>query len=243
MISVVIPTFNEARRLPPLLAALAREPTPHEVIVADGGSSDDTRAVAKAAGAKVVVTAPGRGRQIRTAARRARGDVLLFVHADTRFPEGGLAAVERALADRPQCPGGNFRLLFDGGDGFSRWLERFYAFIRARGFYYGDSGLFVRRRTYDALGGIRPLALMEDYDFVRRLEGAGETCSIGEPPLVSSSRRFQGRHPAAIVAGWLVIHLLFHLGVDAEVLARLYDSTRRRRRAHDDASLSPQSYS
>ncbi|MGH6660241.1 MAG: hypothetical protein ACREB6_01760, partial [Rhodospirillales bacterium] len=147
------------------------------------------------------------------------------------------------LAERPQCPGGNFRLLFDGGDRFSRWLEGFYAFIRARGFYYGDSALFVRRRAYDALGGIRPLALMEDYDFVRRLEEAGETCSIGEPPLVTSSRRFHGCHPAAIVAGWLTIHLLFHAGVDTVVLARLYDSTRRRRRAHDDASLSPQSYS
>lgn len=241
MISVVIPTLDEARRLEPLLAALAREPAAHEAIVADGGSSDATRAVAEAAGATVVVTPPGRGRQLHEGAKRARGDVLLFVHADTRFPRGGLAAIECALADRPQCPGGNFRLLFDGEDGFSRWLEGFYAFIRARGFYYGDSALFVRRRVYDALGGIRPLALMEDYDFVRRLEDAGETCSIGEPPLVTSSRRFQGRHPAAIVAGWLVIHLLFHLGVDAEVLARLYDSTRRRRRAHDDASLSAQS--
>ena len=243
MISVVIPTLEEAQRLEPLLAALAKEPVAHEVIVADGGSSDATRAVAIAAGAKIVVTPPGRGRQLRAGATRARGDVLLFLHADTRFPEGGLAAVERALAERPQCPGGNFRLLFDGGNRFSRWLEGFYAFIRARGFYYGDSALFVRRRAYDALGGIRPLALMEDYDFVRRLEAAGETCSIGEPPLVTSSRRFHGRHPSAIVAGWLVIHVLFHLGVDAEVLARLYDSTRRRRRAHDDASLSPQSYS
>jgi len=243
VITVVIPTLDEALRLEPLLAALAREPAPHEVIVADGGSADATRAVAEAAGAAVVVTPPGRGRQLRAGAARARGDVLLFLHADTRFPPGGLAAVERALVERPHCPGGNFRLLFDGEDDFSRWLEGFYAFIRARGFYYGDSALFVRRRVYDALGGIRPLALMEDYDFVRRLEAAGETCSIGEPPLVTSSRRFQGRHPAAIVAGWLVIHLLFHLGVDAEVLARLYDSRRRRRRAHDDRSFSPQSYS
>jgi rSAM/selenodomain-associated transferase 2 len=243
MISVVIPALDEARRLEPLLAALAREPVAHEVIVADGGSEDDTRSVAESAGATVVVTPPGRGRQLREGAKRARGDALLFLHADSGFPEGGLVAVERALEDQPQCPGGNFRLLFDGDDEFSRWLEGFYAFIRARGFYYGDSALFVRRRVYDALGGIRPLALMEDYDFVRRLEEAGETCSIAEPPLITSSRRFRGRRPAAIVAGWLVIHLLFHLGVDAEMLARLYDSTRRRQRAHDAASLSPQSYS
>jgi len=243
VISVIVPTLDEARRIEPLLSALAREPTPHEVIVADGGSGDNTRAVAKAAGAKIVVTPLGRGRQLRAGAEKARGEVLLFLHADSRFPAGGLAAVARALAERPDCPGGNFRLVFDGADPFSRWLDGFYAFIRARGFYYGDSALFVRRPVYDALGGIRPLALMEDYDFVRRLERAGRTCSIAEPPLVTSSRRFHGRRPAAIVLGWLAIHALFYLGVDSEVLARLYDSARRRQRVHDDAPLSPQSYS
>jgi rSAM/selenodomain-associated transferase 2 len=243
MISVVIPTLNEASRLTPLLAALASEPTPHEVIVADGGSADSTRAVAAAFGAAVVVTPPGRGRQIRAGAVRAQGDVLLFLHADSRFPAGGLAAVVRVLAERSHCPGGNFRLVFDGADPFSRWLDGFYAFIRARGFYYGDSALFVRRCVYDSLGGMRPLALMEDYDFVRRLERVGQTCSIAEPPLVTSSRRFRGRHPAAIVFGWLGIHALYYLGVDSDVLARLYDSPRRRQRPHDDAPLSPQSYS
>jgi len=243
VITVVIPTLDEALRLEPLLAALAREPAPHEVIVADGGSADATRAVAEAAGAAVVVTPPGRGRQLRAGAARARGDVLLFLHADTRFPPGGLAAVERALVERPHCPGGNFRLLFDGEDDFSRWLEGFYAFIRARGFYYGDSALFVRRRVYDALGGIRPLAVMEDYDFVRRLERAGPTCQVSEPPLVTSSRRFHGRRPAAIVIGWIVIHVLHYLGVDDEVLAKLYDSARRRQRVQDPEPLSPQSYS
>lgn len=243
MISVVIPTLDEARRLAPLLAALADEPTPHEVIVADGGSSDATRAVARAAGAAVVVTPPGRGRQLRAGAEWATGDALLFLHADSRFPKGGLAAVARALAERPDCPGGNFRLVFDGEDRFSRWLDGFYAFIRARGFYYGDSAPFVRRRVYDALGGIRPLALMEDYDFVRLLEKAGPTCQVSEPPLVTSSRRFHGRRPAAIVIGWVVIHVLYYLGVDDEVLAKLYDSARRRQPVQDPAPLSPQSYS
>lgn len=243
MISIVIPTLNEARRLELLLSALAKEFVAHEVIVADGDSSDATRAVAAATGAVVVVTQPGRGRQLRDGAARARGDVLLFLHADSRFPQGGLAALTRALAERPDCPGGNFRLVFDGDDPFSRWLDGFYAWIRSHGIYYGDSGLFVRRRVYDAIGGIRPLALMEDYDFVRRLEKMGPTCTISEPPLVTSSRRFQGRHPAAIVAGWLAIHALFHLGVDTQVLARLYDSARRFQRVHDDTPLSPQSYS
>ncbi|MFQ5765238.1 MAG: TIGR04283 family arsenosugar biosynthesis glycosyltransferase [Rhodospirillales bacterium] len=228
MISVIIPTLNEARRVDALIRVLGREQTPHEVTVVDGGSADGTAAAARALGARVIRTAPGRGRQIAAGAGLARGDVLLFLHADTRFPEGGLAAVERALAGCPDAPGGNFRLLFDGADPFSRWLDGFYAWIRARGVYYGDSAIFVRRDAYGRLGGIRPIALMEDYDLVRRLEKAGETLCIGDPPLVTSSRRFRGRRPVAIVAGWLWIHALYHLGVSPGRLAKLYDSTRRR---------------
>lgn len=245
MISVIIPTLNEAGRLPGLLAALKAQPVSHEVIVVDGGSLDGTAAVARSLGARVFRSPPGRGRQIGEGVLRARGSVLLFLHADSDFPEGGLAAIDQALASRPRLGGGNFRLLFDGDDGFSRWLEGFYAWIRGRGFYYGDSGLFVRRDVYDRLGGIRPIALMEDYDFVRRLEDAGETVCIEDPPLLTSSRRFAGRHPAAIVWGWLKIHALFHLGMSPDRLARLYDSERRTAvpEVQDPEPLSPQSYS
>jgi hypothetical protein len=129
----------------------------------------------------------------------------------------------------PGIPGGNFRLLFDGNDSFSRWLNGFYGWIRKHGFYYGDSAVFVRRTVYHAIGGMRPIALMEDYDFNRRLEKSGRTCCIANPPLVTSARRFQGRHPVRIVWGWVKIHLLFHLGVSPDPLARIYDSARRRR--------------
>lgn len=228
MISVIVPALNEAAHLPGLLAALAREATPHEVLVVDGGSRDATRELARQAGARVLSSEPGRGQQLGAGAAASSGRVLLFLHADSRFPVGGLARIEAALDADPACPGGNFRLLFDGEDGFSRWLNGFYAWIRARGFYYGDSAIFVRRGVYDALGGIRPIALMEDYDFVRRLEASGPTCCIEAPPLVTSSRRFAGRRPAAIVLGWLEIHLLFHLGVPPQVLARRYEAQRRR---------------
>ena len=98
--------------------------------------------------------------------------------------------------------------------------------MRARGLYYGDSGIFVRRRAYDAIGGFRAFAVMEDYDFVGRLERFGETCRIDEPALVTSSRRFEGRRGWRIVWGWLKIHALYHLGVAPERLARMYDSDR-----------------
>ncbi|MDA0305112.1 MAG: TIGR04283 family arsenosugar biosynthesis glycosyltransferase [Proteobacteria bacterium] len=228
MISVIIPCLNEEANLPGLLGSLMAEGADHEVIVVDGMSLDGTVAVARGAGAKVIVSEPGRGRQLFEGAVLAQGDVLLFLHADSIFPEGGLEAIDKALRDNPGAPGGNFRLLFDGDDGFSRWLEGFYAWLRSKGIYYGDSGIFVRSHVYERLGGIRPMALMEDYDFVCRLEGAGRTCLIETPALITSSRRFRGRCPVSIVWGWIKIHALYLMGADPDALARRYDSTRRR---------------
>lgn len=226
LISVVIPTLNEARRLPGLLATLAGETAAHEVIVVDGGSTDGTGDIARDRGARLIAAPRGRGAQLAAGAAAAHGGVLFFLHADTRLPTGALAAISCALTRHPAAVGGNFRLLFDGDDDFSRWLDGFYARIRAHGLYYGDSGIWIRRAAYDALGGIRPLALMEDYDLVRRLERAGETLCIDSPPLITSSRRFAGRRKWRIVAGWLAIHRLFHLRVPPALLARLYNSAR-----------------
>ncbi len=236
MISVVIPTFNEATRLPGLLRALDAEGTDHEVIVVDGGSRDGTVDCARRGAARVLRRPAGRGRQLAAGAALARGGILLFLHADTRLPAGALAAIERAFADRPGLIGGNFRVVFDGDSGFSRWLTRFYAWFRRHGLYYGDSAVFLSADSYRALGGIRPIALMEDYDLTRRMERAGPTCCIETPFLVTSSRRFEGRHPLAIFAGWLMIHGLFRVGVSPDRLARLYDSRRQRPAPHQGTS-------
>ncbi len=222
MISVVVPTLDEASNLARLLGELAREQTPHEVVVVDGGSTDGTADQALAGGARLIHSARGRGRQLADGAAAAEGDPLLFLHADSRFPPGGLAAIRHTLAGDPAPGGGNFRLIFDGDDGFSRRLTRFYAWLRRHNLYYGDSGIFLRREVYDQIGGIRPIALMEDYDLVLRLQRHGPTACIEDPPLVTSSRRFRERHPARIVAGWLAMHALFHLKVPPDRLARWY---------------------
>lgn len=228
MISIIIPTLNEIEFLPALLDALAKEDAPAEVIIVDGGSTDGTVELAAAKGHTALRCAPGRGRQLALGAQRARGDVLLFLHADTTFPAGGLKRIESVLRESPEAVGGNFRLVFDGQDGFSRWLTGFYAWIRRRGIYYGDSAVFVRRTDYGKLGGIRPLALMEDFEFNRRLERAGPTLCIADPALVTSSRKFHGRNPVSIVAGWLLIHALFYLGVSPKRLAVIYYGNSKR---------------
>lgn len=223
MISVIIPTLNEAQTLPSLLESLRHEPAEKEIIVIDGGSVDRTVAIAEQLGARVIATTPGRrGSQIDVAAHAARGDVLLFLHADSSFPADGLARISERLASDPRLVGGNFRLLFDGDTAFSRWLTGFYAWVRWAGLYYGDSGIFVRRDVYEALGGFRPIAVMEDLDFARRLERFGKTCCITEPALTTSSRRFEGRQPIAIVYGWIKLHVLFWLGVSPDRLAAMY---------------------
>ncbi len=221
-VSVVIPTLDEAGRLAPLIETLKREPGLKEIIVPDGGSADGTASVAARWGARVVPSERGRGQQLRTGAALATGEFLLFLHADSVFPAGGLAALTAMLDRDPRVPGGNFRVVFDGGTRFARSLTVFYAWVRRFALYYGDSGIFVRRAVYQALGGFRPMALMEDYDFVRRLERAGPTCRIDDPPLVTSSRKFAGRRPVAIIWGWTIVHLLYWAGVSPERLARLY---------------------
>lgn len=227
LISVIIPTLNEAGRLPPLIRRIAAEPVPHEIIVVDGGSEDETVETARALGASAFLSEPGRGQQLKAGCARASGDVLLQLHADTIFPNGGLVALREALDRDPELNGGNFRILFDGGTKFDDWLIEFYAWFRGYGLYYGDSAIFARREVYDRIGGVRPLAVMEDLDFCRRLERSGKTICIEEPAVISSSRRFTGRKPWRIVSGWIVLHTLYYLGVSPDRLARLYNSARQ----------------
>jgi glycosyltransferase involved in cell wall biosynthesis len=129
-VSVVIPTLNEAGGLASLIEALRREPELKEIIVADGGSTDGTASVAMQLGARLVTSERGRGQQLRTGAALAGGEVLLFLHADSVFPRGGLAALTAILDRDPRVPGGNFRVVFDGDTRFARGLTVFYAWVR-----------------------------------------------------------------------------------------------------------------
>jgi rSAM/selenodomain-associated transferase 2 len=227
VISVIIPTLDEEASLPGLLDAISRQRSIHEVIVADGGSSDRTLEIAHDRGVRALTARSSRGAGMAFGAEAARGDILLFLHADSTLPPGALDRIDEVLAADANIIGGNFRLIFDGDTKFSKRLTRFCAWIRRLGFYYGDSGIFVRRSVYQALGGFRPIPVMEDWDFVRRLERFGRTCCIKDPPLVTSSRRFAGRHPVEILCGLVRIHALYWLGVSPDRLIGIY-----RKQAH-----------
>ena len=222
MISIIIPTLNEERSLPPLLDAIRQQGAEHEVIVVDGGSQDRTLEIARGHGVRILPSPPGRGNGICVGAKEARGDVLFFLHADSMLLPGTLYRINEVLSANAKIIGGNFRLVFDGDTSFSRWLTGFYAWIRSIGLYYGDSGIFVRRSVYEALGGFRPIPVMEDFEFVRRLERYGPTWCIKDPPLITSSRRFERRCSLEIICGWVRLHALFWLGVSPDRLAEIY---------------------
>ena len=218
LISVVIPALNEAAAVADAVrsAALGFHT---EVIVADGGGADDTRERAAEAGARVVRCAPGRGRQLNAGASAASGEILLFLHADTKLPPGWAARIRRALTT-PGVAGGAFRLSFgDASPQLSRVAR--WANIRAErtGILYGDQGIFVRSSAFRDLGGFPAEPLMEDLAFVRALRRTGKFTVL--PDAVETSGRRYERNGVLktcllhqiLLAAWL-------LGVPAETLAR-----------------------
>lgn len=222
-VSAVIPCWNEASVI--AQAVRSARAIADEVIVVDAGSADATATLAAKAGAQVLQAARGRGPQLAAGASAARGDVLLFLHADATLPPEARAAIDRVLVDRG-IGGGNFRLRFEPRDGWARVYDRVnHERRRWLRIYYGDSGLFVRRSVYDAVGGFRPLPIMEDYDFVRRLERATRTAYITDVEITASARRFADR-PLRTLAIWTLIQTLASSGVSPARLARLYADIR-----------------
>jgi rSAM/selenodomain-associated transferase 2 len=226
LVSVIVPVLDEAAILGALLDHLSWLPGYFEVLVADGGSRDGSLEIAGGhpLEARVVEAPRGRATQLGAGAAGATGEALLFLHADTRLPPTAHAQLASALAD-PDCVGGNFALRFDGDDLMSRMLGAWYAAQRRLSIYYGDSAIWVRASAFHELGGFLPLPIMEDYDFVRRLERHGRTrCLPG--PAVTSARRWQRLGVPRTVFAWVAIRWLFLAGVDPARLARLYPHAR-----------------
>ena len=228
MISLIVPTFNEEQSVGRALAAIARVRGEFEVIVADGSSTDSTGAQARIPKyphpLRVIVTERGRAMQQNRAAQVSRGEALVFLHADTLVPPDAVEKIDSALAD-DSVIGGNFDLVFEGDS----WVERFFTWAyRARrpfGIYYGDSGIFVRRSLFEAMGGFKPLPIMDDYEFVRRLERRGQTVCL-QTSLVTSDRLWRVQGLLRTLWSWVWIQTLYSLGVPARYLAQWYRPVR-----------------
>ena len=215
-LDVVIPTLNAARSLARTLDSLSGE----LITVCDGGSRDDTTTIARQAGATVLVTEPGRGRQLAEGAMAGRAPWLLFLHADTTLSTGWAAAVRQFMA-MPAPKAGYFRLRFASADPRARRLERLVAWrCRTFGLPYGDQGLLIERGFYSQIGGFRALPLMEDVDFVCR--AGRRNLSALDAEAVTSAERYERD-------GWLLRPMrnlgclaLYFAGLSPTVIRRLY---------------------
>jgi rSAM/selenodomain-associated transferase 2 len=221
-LSIVIPALDEAANLARVLPTLvAREPAA-EVLVVDGGSADDSRAaVARVPSVRWLSGPRGRARQMNAGARAARGDILLFLHADTVLPEGAGAAILAALADAGTV-GGRFDVRLDSRRpllALVGWLMNRRS--RLTGICTGDQGIFVRRTVFEALGGYPDIPLMEDVELSRRLKRRGRLVAL---PLrvVTSARKWEREGVVRTIVLMWGLRLLYALGVSPARLHRCY---------------------
>ena len=228
MISVIIPTLNAERTLGPTLAALVPAVVRglvQEAILVDGGSSDETCLIAEAAGTQLLEAARGRGTQLEAGAAKARGDWLLFLHADTVLEPGWAeeaeSFIERVESGRREAAAAFFRFALDDDGLMPRFVEGIVALRCALlALPYGDQGLLISRHLYNRLGGFKPLPLMEDVDLVRRLRR--RELVMLNTRAVTSGERYRREGYLARAMRNLGCILLYYLRVPPRVLARLY---------------------
>ena len=222
MISVIIPTLNEEDNIGRCIRAIRSEDHCCEVILADGGSTDRTVEIAGTyEGVRIVKTGRGRGLQMNKGAAAAGGEVLLFLHADTRLEEGWTRAIVSLLDDR-SVAGGAFSFRVDNPERHYRLIELWVG-LRCGIFKlpYGDQGIFVRRDIFDGLGGYREIPLMEDVDIIARMKRAGRI-------VILDTRAFT-HHRRWAREGWVraslmnqMIMVMYRLGLDPDRLAKIY---------------------
>jgi rSAM/selenodomain-associated transferase 2 len=219
-ISIIIPALNEAAGIAACLLALRAEAPDCELVLADGGSRDLTREIARPLCDAIIESAPGRAAQMNAGAAIATGDILLFLHADTRLPARFVDSVAGAIASG-SC-WGRFDVRIDGR---SQWLPVIARMMNLRSrltsIATGDQAMFMTRGAFEALGGFPDQRLMEDIEMSRRLKGLGKpACLAG--PAITSGRRWDEKGVFATVLLMWRLRFAYWAGADPEELAIRY---------------------
>jgi rSAM/selenodomain-associated transferase 2 len=224
LISIVIPALNEERSIDSTLDAVTALHPECEVIVVDGGSTDRTVELVTRRRITLIASERGRGSQMHAGASLARGDVLWFLHADSRPAPESLRLIAAALQDRGVA-GGHFQVQFDGDGLPARFMTWLYPRLDALGLCYGDSGIFVRADVSRRIGGFKSFPIFEDLDLVKRLKRAGRLARL-RAPLFTSSRRFENRSFVVTFSRWALLQLLYWIGVHPRRLVSFYTPVR-----------------
>jgi len=223
-IAVIIPTLNEASSIVDTLTRVRQE-SPCELIVVDGGSTDGTPELARPHADRVIAGPRGRARQMNSGAQEARGEILLFLHADTILPVGFPQLLAQVLHD-PHIVGGRFDVRLDAEGWPFRMIETMMNFrSRLTRISTGDQAMFVRRHIFLDIGGFPDLALMEDIEFSRQLKRVGRIACLHER-VVTSARRWQRDGVSRTIMRMWVLRFGYFLGVPPERLRAFYAETR-----------------
>ncbi len=223
-ISVIIPTLNEEAVLEKTLSTL-RERGQAEVIVVDGGSKDQTQAIARRYADRLLSSPPGRARQMNLGAEVAKGEVLLFLHADTLLPEHFTEILAQTLSD-PSVVGGRFDVKLDGRRWIFRVVETLISFrSRLTRTATGDQAIFIRRQAFFALGKYPEVPLMEDIALSRKMKRAGRVACLREC-VVTSSRRWEKNGVLRTIVLMWVLKLGYFAGIPPARLKAFYADTR-----------------
>lgn len=228
-ITVIIPTLNEEQALPQTLARLTSSGQ-LDIVIVDGGSTDQTIPIAETFCTNVptarLVTAPaGRARQMNEGAKASRGDVLLFLHADTLLPANVQAVITSALAD-PAVVAGRFDVRFDSSSSWGRMISTLMNWrSRLSGIATGDQAIFVRRHIFEQLSGFAEIPLMEDIEFSRRLKRVGLIAALSEH-VMTSFRRWEQHGPLRTILLMWTLRFLYWVGISPSRLSRWYEAVR-----------------